>query len=120
MSRWITIGSEEDIKIKEHECLNAYMLWTDTCCYSMKPAEAFKKFSRELWYVSSPMWIRTIILKQDTEGLNAMRDEYTKKTGKYWKIAQLQDVKDTLEFCNELFAQGKVLINGKINLRAIL
>lgn len=112
MSRWIVAYSEEDIKMKERRCLNAYMFWTATDCYSMKPAEAFKQFTRELWYVDNPIWINSMILKQDEEGLKAMREEYTKKTGKDWKTAKLQDVKETLNFCQDLFAQGKVLING--------
>jgi len=119
MSRWITIGSDEDIKIKERNSLNAYMFWIGTDCYSIKPAEAFKKFTRELWYANSPRWINTIILTQDTEGLTAMREEYTKQTGKDWKTAHLQDVMNTLHYCKDLYAQGKVLINGKPNLSAI-
>jgi len=120
MSTWIELGSPKDIQRQEMRCLNAYMFWIEADCNSMNPADARARFSKELWWVMSQHWINSMILTQDPTGLKAMRDDYTKKTGKDWKTASLNSVKDTLGFCPDLYEQGKVLINAKPNLNAIL
>ena len=120
MTSWIEVGSPQDIAMREKTCLNAYMFWIGADCYAIKPDEARDKFAKKLWWDYSQNWIRTMILSQDTEGLTAMREEYTKQTGKDWKAASLNDVKKTLGFCSDLYEQGKVLINGQPNVRAIL
>jgi hypothetical protein len=120
MSSWVQVGSNQDIAMKESTCLNAYMFWIGEDCYSIKPSEARAKFSKELWWVYNQVWIRKMILTQDPEGLTAMREEYTKKTGQDWKTAKLNDVKNVLGYCIELYQQGKVLNNGSPLFRAIM
>jgi hypothetical protein len=100
-------------------CLNAYMLWIGANCYAIKPSEAFKKYPENLWSIETIVWVRTMILSQDTEGLSAMRSEYSTKTGKDWKIASLSDVYKTLGNCSELWKKGKVLIGSMPNVKAI-
>ena len=120
MSEWISVGSKQHREMMERSCLNAYMFWIDEDCYSISPSQARAKFSIELWWVLSDVWIRTMILSQDPEGLTAMREEYTKKKGQDWKTAKLNDVKNVLGYCRELYQQGKVLNNGEPNFRAIM
>jgi hypothetical protein len=96
------------------------MFWIDADCYSMTPLEARDKFAKEIWWVDADRWISMMILTQDLEGLTAMREEYTKKTGKDWKTASLNSVKETLGFCQELYQQGKVMYSGSPNFKAIM
>ena len=113
---WINVGSPQYKNIQERKFLNAYMFWIGADCFSMTPAQAKEKFPKELWMVDSEVWVRKCILTQDSEGLNEMRKEYTKRTGKEWLTATLSEVKSTLHYCIDLYAQGKVLINGMPNI----
>ena len=79
----------------------------------------FAKFSIDLWLVEYPSWISSMILTQDPEGLTVMRDEYTKKTGRDWKSAKLNDVREVLGYCNDLYDKGLVLRNGIPNIKAL-
>jgi len=127
---WEPISFEQQrtihTKIRKNTCLNGYMFWTETDCYSMTPAQAQEKFPEKLWWVEagiSPtaftIWVQSMVLKQDKEGLDAMREEYTKVTGLCWLTAKLYDVYSKLGHCEELWTAGKVLIKGKANLRAL-
>ena len=113
---WVT-EYNKNLDILERNFLNAYMLWIGADCYSMTPAQAKENFPKELWMVDSELWVNKCILTQDPEGFNEMRKEYTKKTGKEWRKASLSEVKSTLLYCDDLFEQGKVLINGIPNVR---
>ena len=77
----------------EINSMNAYMFWIAVDCFAIKPKDAFEKYSREKWWVGSNNWVFTIILNQDQDGLTALRDEYTKKTGEDWRSAKLSNVK---------------------------
>ena len=117
---------ERETKIRKNRCLNGYMFWTKTNCYSMTPAQAQEKFPENLWWVEDSAeqtaftsWVQSMILKQDVEGLDAMREEYTKVTGQDWKTAKLYDVYSKLGHCKELWKAGKVLIKGDPNLGAL-
>lgn len=109
---WINVGSPKYKDIEERKCLNAYMFWIGVDCYSMTPAEARDKFPKELWNINSQLWIRKCILTQNLKGLDEMRKEYTRKTGKEWMKASLNEVKSTLHYSMDLYEQGKVLNNG--------
>ena len=120
---WVTVGSEEDIARKERSALNAYMFWTKTDCKKMTMADAFSKFGRELWWdddASFSTWCKNYILTQDVDGLEAMRIEYTKMSGKDWKTAGLGDVRKTLGFCRDLYKRAAILIDGIPNTRVEL
>lgn len=113
-------------KISKKTCLNGYMFWTQTDCYSMTPTQAQEKFPEKLWWVEAGMtttaftnWVQSMVLKQDKEGLDAMRTEYTEVTGLCWLTAKLYDVYRTLGDCKELWMAGKVLIKGEPNLGAL-
>ena len=121
MSRtWMSIDSEKDMAIKRRNCLNAYMFWIGEDCYSIKVVDAFKKYGEELWWICYHSWVNSMILKQDPEGLEAMRVEYTKITGLESKSATLKNVYETLGYCQDLYANGKVMENGMPNIRAML
>jgi hypothetical protein len=109
---WINVGSPQYKDIHEMKFLNAYMFWIGADCNSMTPARAKEKFPKELWNVGSELWVRKCILTQDPKGLDEMRKEYTRRTGKEWMNASLSEVKSTLRYCIDLYEQGKVLING--------
>ena len=113
---WINVGSPKYKDIEERKFLNGYMFWIGEDCNSMTPSQAKEKFPKELWMVDSELWVRKCILTQDSEGLNEMRKEYTRRTGKKWLKASLSEVKSTLRYCYDLFLQGKVLINGISNI----
>ena len=114
-----SVQTKKSVARNSITCLNAYMLWIGADCYSIKPAEALKKYPQKKWITINIIWVRKMILKQDPEGLVAMRNEYTKKTGNDWKEASLRDVLMTLGDCSELWKKGKVLIDGNPNVKAI-